>query len=140
MKNLVQLVLLSLISLSVLANQPETIEGVWLNEKGSGFIEIKINDGVLNGTIIGSPLPEDNLRKDENNPDPQLRDRLLKGVVILNDFTNAGENLWKGGTIYDPDNGKTYDCKITVLDENKIEVRGYVGVSLFGRTEIWERR
>ena len=121
------------------ANQAQDIEGVWLNANGDGYIEFIINDDVLTGTIIGSPLPEDEYRKDENNPDPALRERLLEGTTILKDFTYAGDKLWKGGTIYDPNNGKTYDCKITFIDDQTIEVRGYVGISLFGRTEVWTR-
>ncbi len=139
MKTLFLALLLSIFPLLATANQAQDIEGVWLNANGDGYIEFIINDDVLTGTIIGSPLPEDEYRKDENNPDPALRERLLEGTTILKDFTYAGDKLWKGGTIYDPNNGKTYDCKITFIDDQTIEVRGYVGISLFGRTEVWTR-
>ncbi len=139
MKTLFLTLLLSIFPLLATANQAQDIEGVWLNANGDGYIEFIINDDVLTGTIIGSPLPEDEYRKDENNPDPALRERLLEGTTILKDFTYAGDKLWKGGTIYDPNNGKTYDCKITFIDDQTIEVRGYVGISLFGRTEVWTR-
>jgi uncharacterized protein (DUF2147 family) len=49
------------------------------------------------------------------------------------------ENEWNGGTIYDPENGKTYNCKIAIRDGNKLDVRGYIGISLLGRTETWFR-
>ncbi len=139
MKTLFLALLLSIFPLLATANQAQDIEGVWLNANGDGYIEFIINDDVLTGTIIGSPLPEDEYRKDENNPDPALRERLLEGTTILKDFTYAGDKLWKGGTIYDPNNGKTYDCKITFIDDQTIEVRGYIGISLFGRTEVWTR-
>ncbi len=139
MKTLFLTLLLSIFPLLATANQAQDIEGVWLNANGDGYIEFIINDDVLTGTIIGSPLPEDEYRKDENNPDPALRERLLEGTTILKDFTYAGDKLWKGGTIYDPNNGKTYDCKITFIDDQTIEVRGYIGISLFGRTEVWTR-
>ncbi len=126
-------------SFSAFANQAEDIEGVWLNERGTGYIEFKITNDVLNGTVIGSPRPEDDLRKDTLNPDPNLRERLIKGVTILQGFNYVGKGKWTGGTIYDPDNGKTYDCKITVINDNEIKIRGFVGISLFGRTEIWKR-
>ncbi len=140
MKTLILTLVFSIFPLLATANQAQDIEGVWLNAKGDGYIELIINDKVLTGTIIGSPLPEDANRKDENNPDPALRERLLEGTTILKDFTYAGDKLWKGGTIYDPNNGKTYDCKITFIDDQTIEVRGYVGISLFGRTEVWTRQ
>ena len=117
MKTLFLTLLLSIFPLLATANQAQDIEGVWLNANGDGYIEFIINDDVLTGTIIGSPLPEDEYRKDENNPDPALRERLLEGTTILKDFTYAGDKLWKGGTIYDPNNGKTYDCKITFIDD-----------------------
>ncbi len=140
MRKFIQICVLYVLPILAFANQAEDIEGVWLNAKGDGFIEFKISDGVLSGTIIGSPLPEDQLRKDENNPDPALRERLLQGITILNDFSYDGGKRWQGGTIYDPNNGKTYNCKITLIDIDTIEVRGYVGIALFGRTEVWQRQ
>ncbi len=140
MKFISLVLMLSLMTVYAFANQPEEIEGVWLNAKGDGLIEFNINEGLLSGTIIGSPLPEDRLRKDGNNPDPALRDRLLQGITILNDFSYVGARRWQGGTIYDPNNGKTYNCNITLIADDTIEVRGYVGISLFGRTEVWQRQ
>ena len=139
MKKLFIFIFTTFFGLFAFANQEQDIEGIWLNEKGTGYIEFKITDDVLSGTIIGSPIPEDKLRKDEFNPDPNLRERLLQGVTILEGFKYSGNGKWSNGTIYDPDNGKTYDCKITLLNNDEIEVRGYVGFSLFGRTEIWQR-
>lgn len=74
-----------------------------------------------------------------NNPDPKLRNREVVGLVMLNDFVFDGNKTWNDGTIYDPREGKTYSCKITLKDKNTINVRGYVGISMFGRTEVWTR-
>jgi len=58
----------------------------------------------------------------------------------LKDFVyNSEEKIWEDGTIYDPKNGTTYNCKIELKEENKIEVRGYVGAAVFGRTDVWTR-
>jgi uncharacterized protein (DUF2147 family) len=57
----------------------------------------------------------------------------------LSGFKFAGDNLWEDGTIYDPENGKTYRCKITLESPNRLNVRGFVGISLFGRTTVWTR-
>jgi uncharacterized protein (DUF2147 family) len=59
--------------------------------------------------------------------------------VILNDFVFDGDATWENGTIYDPREGKTYSCKITLKNKDNINIRGFIGLSLFGRTEMWTR-
>ena len=79
-------------------------------------------------------------RTDINNPDEKLRETPLKGYRMLKDFVwNEEEKLWEDGTIYDPKNGTTYSCKIELKSDNKIEVRGFVGTEMFGRTDVWTR-
>jgi uncharacterized protein (DUF2147 family) len=78
-------------------------------------------------------------RTDRKNPDPKLRDRPLLGIEIMSDFVYEGKNLWDDGKIYDPESGKTYKCKMTLLPGNRLEVRGYIGFSLIGRTVVWTR-
>jgi uncharacterized protein (DUF2147 family) len=78
-------------------------------------------------------------KTDRNNPKPELRARLIAGIEFMNDFVYAGNNLWEDGKIYDPEAGKTYRCKMTAVSTNRLEVRGFIGVSLFGRTATWSR-
>jgi uncharacterized protein (DUF2147 family) len=59
--------------------------------------------------------------------------------LILRGFVSTENNLWENGKIYDPKNGKDYSCKITMIDNNKLDVRGFIGISLLGRTETWTR-
>lgn len=75
---------------------------------------------------------------DVNNPDKTKRNNPVIGLVILIAFKFDGEDEWKGGDIYDPESGKTYSSYF-YLKENTLRVRGYVGISLFGRTETWTR-
>ena len=75
---------------------------------------------------------------DRENPDKSKRNTPIMGLVFMEGFSFDGK-IWSGGTIYDPDNGKTYKCKITLVNDKKLKVRGYIGVSLIGRTEIWTR-
>ncbi len=131
-------------SLDALAGVIEdSIEGVWLSADGTGWIKIELGDNGPIGSIAGSPdtsgdrQPSD---RDVLNPDPALRDRLLLGLTIMDGLTYAGGGKWKNGRIYDPNSGKTYKCKLTLVDENTLELRGYIGVSLLGRTETWTRR
>jgi uncharacterized protein (DUF2147 family) len=124
-------------------NDISRIEGVWLNEDGDGWIELKIVSGELTGSIAGSPQDPDSAkppRLDDKNPDPALRSRSLLGLTILKGFRHEANGRWTDGQIYDPNSGKTYRGTITVIDDNTLDLRGYVGVPLFGRTETWRRR
>jgi len=68
-----------------------------------------------------------------------LRDRPLTGLDLFAGFAYDGDGRWTGGTIYDPNSGKTYRCIITWVDGNTLKVRGYIGVPMLGRTETWTR-
>jgi uncharacterized protein (DUF2147 family) len=61
------------------------------------------------------------------------------GMVLMKDFEYDAKNVWDDGEIYDPKSGKTYSCKMTLTDPDHLEVRGYVGISLIGRTDKWTR-
>lgn len=113
----------------------DAILGTWLSEKKDSKFEIYKRGEVFFGKILSG----EGESKDVKNPDPALRNRDLIGLVILKDFTFDGKSSWEDGTIYDPRKGKTYDCIITLQDKNTLKVRGYIGLSLFGRTEIWSR-
>jgi len=77
------------------------------------------------------------MRKDVKNPDETLKDREVLGIELLTGFS-FNEGSYTDGKIYDPESGKTYDCKLT-LTGKILKVRGYIGISLFGRTETFER-
>lgn len=113
------------------------VEGVWVTADGDGWVEIRRDGELYHGAIVG---PTNDGRLDDENPDPALRDRPLFGLRILEGFKDAGEGKWKDGTIYDPNNGKTYSCVIELEDDETLKVRGFIGLSLFGRTERWTRK
>jgi uncharacterized protein (DUF2147 family) len=113
------------------------ILGRWLTEPGDGIIEItRIADGSYQGTIIGGKTPH---RVDEHNPNPGQRQALLLGQVILKDMHEDGDGTLAGGTIYEPDTGRTYRCRMELLDHDRLKVRGFIGVSLLGRSQTWTR-
>ncbi|MBT3505639.1 MAG: DUF2147 domain-containing protein [Piscirickettsiaceae bacterium] len=91
---------------------------------------------IYTGTISGSTDNKD--RKDHHNP--ELRERSLLNVIVLGDFKYVGNLQWQDGWVYDPNNGKTYRCKMQLIDRKTLEIRGYIGISLFGRTETWTKR
>ena len=117
------------------------IEGRWLSGDGDGWIEIALAGDSLTGKIAGSPndKPGDEPRFDDLNPDPALRDRPLLGLTIMSGFIYEGDGRWTGGRIYDPNSGKTYRATIRQVNANKLKLRGYIGISLFGRTDTWTR-
>jgi uncharacterized protein (DUF2147 family) len=120
----------------------ESIVGLW--EVGSGKARVKIikYGEKYMGRIVWLKEPNNNEGKpkvDKNNPDESKRTVALLGLSNLLGFEYKGENKYENGTIYDPENGSTYNCTITLSDENSLDVRGFIGVSLFGRTDSWKR-
>jgi uncharacterized protein (DUF2147 family) len=135
--------LLTLLPFGALPDGMTDIEGVWINGDGDGWIELYIQNEELKGRIIGSPDDPQNLkpsRLDTENPDTALRSRELRGLTILTGFRYDGDGEWKDGRIYDPNSGNTYRGTIRMEEAGSLKLRGYVGISLFGRTETWTRR
>jgi uncharacterized protein (DUF2147 family) len=124
------------------ASQPSTaidanaILGKWQNAQKDAQFEIFQKGKLFYGKIIWGTGTDS---VDVKNPNAQLRGRCLIGLVILNDFAYEGKGKWANGSIYDPKEGKTYSCKLTLSRPGTLEVRGYVGISLLGRTEVWTK-
>ena len=77
---------------------------------------------------------------DKENPEESLRSRPLIGLVMLTHFVYDEDNVWEDGDIYDPKNGKTYSCEMTLSPDGKtLDVRGYIGFSFIGRSQTWTR-
>ncbi|RLC46056.1 MAG: DUF2147 domain-containing protein [Candidatus Cloacimonadota bacterium] len=106
--------------------------------KAKSIISIWQQEGKLFGTIESlflEPDEDPNPLCDECKGD--LYNKPVIGMTILNNLKQDG-NEWNGGTIMDPDNGKTYKCKIEVIENgSKLMVRGFIGFSLLGRTQYW---
>lgn len=119
--------------------QADAIEHTWFNEEKTAKIQVyRAKDSKFYGKIIWLKEPEKNGKPkiDENNPDAKKRTQPILGLLILKGFEKAGSNTYDDGTIYDPKNGKTYSCKIK-HNGKSLDVRGYVGISLLGRTTTW---
>jgi uncharacterized protein (DUF2147 family) len=136
----VLMLLVSVVGIHVVKAQSDKIEGVWLNEEKDAKIQIyKARDGKFYGKIVWLKDPTENgkPKTDKKNPKDQMKTQPLVELVILKGFNMDG-NTYEDGTIYDPNNGKTYDCKMTYKGKT-LAIRGFIGLSLFGRTTIWER-
>ena len=125
-----------------LENNPDAIIGTWLTAgDDNAKIEIFKSGSKYYGKIVWMKNPLRNGEKalDVNNPDESKHNDPLLGLQIIKGFIyNAEENIWEDGKIYDPQSGKTYSC-IIKKEGNKLKVRGYIGFSLLGRTEIWTK-
>ena len=120
--------------------------GLWKSvsdKDGSVTAEIRIVEtaGVISGKIerdLGPKAkPEDKCTdcKDDRKDQPIAGLEIIRGVKKV-----EGKDVWDGGTIVDPQGGTVYRVKITPVDGGKkLEVRGYVGTPLFGRTQTWLR-
>lgn len=120
------------------ASFAEDITGRWLTESKDAYVEIKADGNIFTGTIVGAPngAKSERANTDSNNPDESLRSRPLVGLPILTDLKRIKSNLWKGGSIYDPNKGESYDCKVWIEDGVLI-LRGYKG--MFYLTSEWTR-
>jgi uncharacterized protein (DUF2147 family) len=123
-------------------NKADDIVGTWLtNGKDPAKIQIYRSGDKYFGKIIWLKFPDENGKPkvDKFNPDETKRSQPIIGLPLLNGFRFNGEDEWEDGKIYDPESGKTYSCYLTFKDRNTLKVRGYVGISLLGRTEYWTR-
>lgn len=141
MKKSILIILGLLFSASFAFSQADKIVGIWVPAKGTSQVRIfKATNGKFYGKVEWLETEKDKL--DVNNPDPGQRNKKIWGLMILKDFSyNAEKNRWEGGTVYDPDNGKTYDCYMWFDgDDSKMTLKGYVlGMKFVGRAEDWTR-
>ncbi|NEU08125.1 DUF2147 domain-containing protein [Flavihumibacter sp. R14] len=141
-KKLLSILFIMHFGIAAFSQNKDAILGKWLNASGEGHIMIYRSGDKYSGKLVWLKNPENDkgqLKRDTRNPNPQQRTRPLMGIQILQNFVYLGDGVWEDGSIYDPKTGKTYSCKISMVDNNKLNIRGYVGVSLLGRTEAWQR-
>lgn len=115
--------------------------GRWENSTAEARIEIFRRGQSIAGKVYWLKNPNNadgtpNL--DDKNPDVMLQRRPVMGLEILSNFTDKGNGEYENGAVYNPESGKTYRCKLKVRGD-KMEMRGYIGISLLGRTETWTR-
>ncbi len=131
---------------TVLGNtpNPDAIVGLWKPGSGNGLVQIYKQGNNYFGKIVWLKTPIDPTtgkpQTDVKNKEPKLRSRPILGLVNVKDLKFIKEYSWKEGSVYDPNSGNEYSCKITMIDENTIELRGFIGFSIIGRTDTWKRQ
>jgi len=140
-KKLSLLFVFAICTLAAVAQKKDDILGKWVNSSGEGQIEIYKKGEKFFGKLAWIKEPNDNNGKpktDAKNPEASLRNKPLLGLEILKNF-EYDSSKWIDGTIYDPKTGKTYSCNLTLKDNNTLNVRGYIGISIIGRSETFKR-
>lgn len=119
----------------------ESIAGEWITTEAKARVLIIREGKEFVGKIVWLKEPEKEGKPvlDDKNPDEKLRTRPVLGIEILRGFTYDGDNEWSGGKVYDPESGNDYSGTLTLRDAGTLELRGYVLIPLFGRTEVWKR-
>lgn len=126
------------------ATAQKTIEGKWKTiddetGKAKSVVEIyKGKDGKFYGKItklFREPGEEANPKCEEC--EGSKKNKPIIGMIIISGLQKTSSNMWKRGTILDPANGNVYDCKMW-LDGKNLQVRGYMGISLVGRSQTWK--
>ena len=122
-------------------SQSDKVLGFWLTAEGDSQLEIfKTNEGRYSGKVVW--IDKDWDAKDDKNPNPKLQSRKIVGLQFLSNFRfNEKDKEWVDGSIYDPKNGKTYDCYMWFdNDKNLLNIKGFVlGMHFLGRQTSWKR-
>jgi uncharacterized protein (DUF2147 family) len=135
------LLIIAIVLLRLPAMAQDAIEGFWYNDEKTAKVQIyKAKDTKFYGKIawLKEPNEDGNPKVDKKNPQTSLRTQPIMGLMLLKGFKKDDDNTYTDGKIYDPKNGKTYDCKMT-LKGDVLDIRGYVGLPAFGRTTSFTR-
>jgi len=132
------------ISQTVLA-QADPVVGTWktIDDKtgqAKSLVKIDIVNGELQGTVIQTfpspgeaPITHCTLCSDARKNQP------IMGMKIMSGLKQDKTGYWSGGEILDPKEGKIYKVKLSTDDGKKLDVRGYIGIALIGRTQTWQK-
>ena len=144
MNRLSALLLIALLYAGAIHADPSPI-GMWKTidddtHEAKALVEIIEQGGVLSGHIVKLFRHPDEVQDPLCKPcEGERHDQRVLGMTILWNFHRDGD-VWDGGEILDPEEGKIYRCKLHPIDGGaRLEVRGFIGISLLGRTQVWER-
>ncbi len=112
----------------------DSIVGRYMTPENKSMVEITKSNNKYYGKFLWVKTEG---KLDTNNPVVAEKTKPLKGMDFLKGFVFDGKTTWSNGTVYDPENGKTYSCKITRDEKGNLNVRGFIGISLIGRTSYW---
>ena len=126
------------------ADDPDALLGKWLSSKKRNQVLIYKQGDKYYGKMVWMLEPNDPVTKkpklDVENPDEKLRSQPIINLILLKNLTYQGNKTWGGGEVYNPEDGRTYNCDVTLRDPNSLDIHGYVmGISFLGKTRTWTR-
>src|SRR5690625_32126 len=138
-----KLILTSVIMLVGICTYSQSVRGTCntiADKTGKAKSQVRItqlSDGTLKGEVVKTLTPGRETAKCDECKGAN-KGKPINGMTIIWDMKKSGDE-WTGGYILDPNSGSEYKCRIRVKDENTLELRGYVGISLLGRNQTWHR-
>lgn len=121
---------------------PDPVHGLWLTENKKAIVEIAPCGAEACGRTVWVAEPVDasgRPKRDTKNADAAKRDRPICGLELVGGLHRQGKGAWSEGWVYNPKDGSTYSAAVRALSPQQIEVRGYLGVSLLGKSQVWTR-
>ena len=122
---------------------PATPVGLWMTEGGKSPVQIFQCGALLCGRIVWlrePNQPSGQPKVDLKNPDQAKRGQKIIGLQMLWNFAKSSDpGEWESGRVYNPEDGEVYKATMTLRSDGKLQVRGYVGISLLGKSQYWER-
>ena len=116
--------------------QATDITGFWITHDATATIEMAPCGDAVCGRIVAFDGEQD--ARDMQNPEPALQTRPICGLEVLSGLTPARDDRWRGGRLYDPRTGDTYDASASIADDH-LRLRAFIGIEVFGETLIWSR-
>ena len=127
---------------------PSDIFGSWKTQGGDSLLELFACGQDVCGRVVWLKQPKyidardgplGATKVDRQNPDSRLRNRPILGLEVMRGLAPQGGDRWAGGTCYDPETGNSYRCRMRLTKPGRLEVRGYIGIPLLGRTFLLTR-
>lgn len=149
MKQLITVAAILLAATASCASEKPDVFGYWQTVGDSSKIEIYSCGDKLCGKVAwlkhpnfmnAGDGPVGTVKVDRKNPDPSMRSRQILGLQVIEGLTSVGNNKWEHGKCYDPESGNTYRCRMHLASPEKLEMRGFIGIPLFGRTYVLTRQ
>lgn len=121
---------------------PDDILGLWNTAGGDSRLELFKCANKICGKIVWLKVPKyidsadgpiGKIKVDRKNPDPAVRNRPILGLQVMQGLTARSGNRWDSGKCYDPESGRSYKCKMQLASPERLNIRGYIGISLIGR-------
>ena len=127
---------------NALAASPDA-KGFWLTENNKAIVEFSECEGQkMCGHIVCTANPRDEtgkLKLDVENPNPDRRDQPVCGIKLIGNMTPVSQTEYKDGWVYNPRSGETYSAKVEMISPDRLKMRGFLGISLLGKSQTWTR-